>query len=79
MRLREGAESSEGCRRVVAPALPRRRLPLRDVGFISMLKMLTTGGLSVVLLRAADLYMFHGRYTDAAMLMLREIRRSFGL
>jgi len=79
MRLREGAESSEGSRRIVAPALPRRRLPLRDVGFLSMLKMLASGGLCVVLLRAADLYMFHGRYTAAAMLMLREIRRSFGL
>ena len=44
-----------------------------------MIKMLTTGGLSLVLLRAADLYFFHGRYTDAAMFMLREMRRSFGL
>ena len=43
-----------------------------------MIKMLTTGGLSLVLLRAAAFYMFHGRYTDAVIFMLREMRRSFG-
>lgn len=42
-------------------------------------KIVMSGALSFVLLRAADLYMFNGWYSDAAMFMLQEMRRSFGL
>ncbi len=42
-------------------------------------KTVMSVALFFALFRAGDLYLFDGRYTDAALLMLQEMRRSFGL
>jgi hypothetical protein len=44
-----------------------------------MAKMILSAGLTAALLRLSDDYFFFGRYTDAAILMGRDMLRWFGL
>ena len=44
-----------------------------------MAKFVLSAGLTAALLRACDDYVFYGRYTDAARLMVNDMLRWFGL
>jgi hypothetical protein len=42
-------------------------------------RIIIIAALTVALIRMGDAYLYSGKYTDAAILMVREILRSFGL
>jgi hypothetical protein len=44
-----------------------------------MAKLVLSAALTAALLRTCDDYVFYGRYTDAATLMVRDMLRWFGL
>ena len=43
-----------------------------------MFKGFTAAGVALISAAQLDQYLSHGRYTDAAMSMLRQIRHAFG-
>jgi hypothetical protein len=42
-------------------------------------KMLIAIALGLALVRAGDMYLFYGKYTDAAIFVTQQVLRSFGL